>query len=54
MDKRQALQQPAIRDRLAGQGLEVVASSPDQFVEVLRKDLARWTEAVKRSGASAG
>jgi len=49
-----ALQQPAIRERLAGQGLEVVASSPDAFVDVLRKDLARWTEAVKRSGATAG
>ncbi|MFZ9405871.1 MAG: Bug family tripartite tricarboxylate transporter substrate binding protein [Burkholderiaceae bacterium] len=49
-----ALQQPAVRERLAGQGLEVVASGADQFVEVLRKDLVRWTEAVKRSGATAG
>lgn len=48
------LQQPAVRERLAGQGLEVVASGSEVFLDVMRRDLVRWTEAVKRSGATAG
>jgi len=47
------LQLPDIRERLAGLGLEVVASSPQEYEKVQRADLAKWTEAVKRSGASA-
>ncbi|MFM1991188.1 MAG: hypothetical protein RJA99_4145 [Pseudomonadota bacterium] len=44
---------PDVKEKLAGLGLEVVAGSPQQFAELLRRDVAKWTEAVKRSGAVA-
>ena len=45
------LNQSDVRDRLAGTGLEVVASSPERFREVLAQDEAKWGKAVKDSGA---
>ena len=45
------LNDPPIRERLAGIGLEVVASSPAQLNAMLPGELKRWGEAVKRSGA---
>ena len=46
-----ALNDPPIRERLAGIGLEVVASSPAQLSAMLPGEVKRWGEAVKRSGA---
>ena len=40
------------RQRLAGIGLEVGASTPAQYSRVLDADVLSWGEAVKRSGAS--
>jgi len=42
---------PDVRERLAAIGLEVVASSPEQFRQVLEEDVAKWGKAVKDSGA---
>ena len=47
------LQLPEVKERLAGLGLEVVAGSPQQYTQLLQKDVAKWTDAVKRSGAVA-
>ena len=38
-------------ERLAALGAEVVASTPEQFREVQKADLARWGKVVKQSGA---
>ncbi len=46
-----ALNDPPIRERLAGIGLEVVASSPAQLNAMLPGEVKKWGEAVKRSGA---
>jgi tripartite-type tricarboxylate transporter receptor subunit TctC len=46
-----ALNDPPIRERLAGVGLEVVASTPAQLQGMLPGELRKWGEAVKRSGA---
>jgi len=46
-----ALNDPPIREKLAGIGLEVVASSPAQLNAMLPGEVKRWGEAVKRSGA---
>ena len=46
-----ALNDPPIRERLAGIGLEVVASSPAQLNAMLPWEVKKWGEAVKRSGA---
>jgi tripartite-type tricarboxylate transporter receptor subunit TctC len=39
-----------IKDRLAASGLEVVASSPDEFAALIRADIAKWTKLVKAAG----
>jgi len=46
-----ALNDPPIREKLAGIGLEVVASTPAQLNAMLPGELKRWGDAVKRSGA---
>jgi tripartite-type tricarboxylate transporter receptor subunit TctC len=47
------LKSPEIRDRLAGLGLEVVASTPAQYSQMLEHDVVTWGKAVKDSGAVA-
>jgi tripartite-type tricarboxylate transporter receptor subunit TctC len=48
-----ALRDPDTEARLAKIGLEVVASSPDDFTKVLQHDVPKWGAAVKASGAVA-
>ncbi len=47
------LQQPAVKERLARIGLEVVASSPADLTAALQRDVPKWGKAVKDSGAVA-
>ena len=44
------LRAPNIRERLAVDGLEVVASSPDEFAASIKADIAKWTKLVKSAG----
>ena len=44
------LQQPDIRQRLTAQGVDVVAEGPEAFAAVIRDDLARWRDVVKKAG----
>jgi tripartite-type tricarboxylate transporter receptor subunit TctC len=46
-----ALNDPPIRERLAGIGLEVIASTPAQLQAMLPGEVRKWGEAVRRSGA---
>lgn len=48
------LRDPQIRDRLAGQGMNIVASSPDEFSRFLDPQMARWAAVVKEYGIRAG
>jgi tripartite-type tricarboxylate transporter receptor subunit TctC len=45
------LSDPALRERFASQGLEVVTGTPQQFGDFVKKDTERWREAVTASGA---
>ena len=36
-----------IRERLAADGLDVVANSPDEFAAMIRADIEKWTKVVK-------
>jgi tripartite-type tricarboxylate transporter receptor subunit TctC len=47
------LQQPDVKERLAKLGLEVVASSPAAFSQLLTSNVPKWGKAVKDSGAVA-
>jgi tripartite-type tricarboxylate transporter receptor subunit TctC len=39
-----------IKDRLAVDGLEVVASSPDEFAALIKADIEKWAKVVKATG----
>lgn len=45
-----ALSAPAVRERMAGMGLFVVANKPEEFAELLKKEIPRWAKVVKESG----
>ena len=43
---------PAVRDKLAAQGCEIMRGSSAQFTAMIRDDLQRWAKIVKESGAT--
>jgi tripartite-type tricarboxylate transporter receptor subunit TctC len=43
-------QDPKMKDRLAGQGLELVGNSPEEFDAFIRSEVAKWGEVLKRAG----
>ena len=45
-----ALQQPDLRQRLAGQGAEPLTSSPEEFAAYLRSEIDKWAGVVKTAG----
>ena len=47
------LAQPDIKERIAGEGAEVVGSTPAEFAAFLKTDIARWAPLIKQSGAKA-
>jgi tripartite-type tricarboxylate transporter receptor subunit TctC len=48
------LQTPEVKDRLTNQlGMEVVAGSPAELAALMKKEIPRWGELVRKSGASA-
>lgn len=44
------LRAPQMQKRLADDGLEVVASAPDEFAAMIKADIAKWTKVVKAAG----
>lgn len=46
-----ALSSPDLRKKLGEQGLDVAASTPEQFGKLIRTDIAKWGRVVKDSGA---
>jgi tripartite-type tricarboxylate transporter receptor subunit TctC len=50
-DLNAALASPALRERLAAQGADVVGGAPEDFGKVIRADFAKWAKVVKVSGA---
>jgi tripartite-type tricarboxylate transporter receptor subunit TctC len=48
------LQTPEVKDKLTNQlGMEVVAGSPAQLAALMQKEIPRWGELVRKSGATA-
>lgn len=45
-----ALYDPAIRERLASQGVDVIASSPEELAAFLGREIPKWASVVKASG----
>jgi tripartite-type tricarboxylate transporter receptor subunit TctC len=46
-----ALAAPDVRERLLSQGVQIIASSPDEFARFFRADTQRWEKVVAASGA---
>lgn len=46
-----ALQVPELKKKLNDQGAEVLGGTPEQFGTLMKKDIVRWSAAVKASGA---
>ena len=44
------LRNPNVKERLAAEGLELVASTPDEFAASIRADITKWTKLVKAIG----
>ena len=44
---------PDVKDRIAGQGLVLVANTPAQFADFDKAELVKWARVVKASGATA-
>lgn len=47
----QTLRQPAVKDQLASQGFEIIASSPEYLAKQLATQTPKWAKLVKDSGA---
>jgi tripartite-type tricarboxylate transporter receptor subunit TctC len=50
---RKAVASAALREAIATQGLAPVADSPQEFAEVIGREIARWAQVVKTSGFKA-
>jgi tripartite-type tricarboxylate transporter receptor subunit TctC len=50
-DMRRALDQPDTKERLAGIGVDIAGSTPDELARFHRAELAKWAKIVKDSGA---
>ena len=44
---------PEMRERFVTQGVDVASSTPEAFATLIRAEIPRWRELVKRSGARA-
>jgi len=45
------LARPDIKERLAADGAEPVANTPEQFTAHIKSEIVRWAPVVKASGA---
>jgi tripartite-type tricarboxylate transporter receptor subunit TctC len=47
------MKMPDVTQRLAGDGVEAVGTTPEQFGAYLKQEIAKWGKVVKASGAKA-
>lgn len=52
-DMNRIMKMPDVTQRLAGDGVEAVGTTPEQFGTYLRAEIAKWGKVVKASGARA-
>jgi tripartite-type tricarboxylate transporter receptor subunit TctC len=49
-DAARAFSDPALKERLLGQGAEVAPGTPEQFGAFVKTELAKWAAVIKRAG----
>ena len=42
---------PAVKERLAAQGIDINTSTPTQYLDYIKTETVRWAKVVKESGA---
>ncbi len=52
-ETKKALADPAMRDKLAEQGIVAVGNTPDEFRAFVAEEVARWAQVVKEAGIKA-
>lgn len=50
-DVREVLAGKEVADKLASLGADALVTTPEEFGAIIKSDIARWSEAVKSSGA---
>ena len=48
------VQLPDVKERMAGEGMEAVGGPPERFLEVLKRDIAKWQKVVKTGNIKPG
>ena len=48
-----AVQSPEVKSRLEAEGAEIIANTPEQAASVIRTDLEKWAEVVRKTGIRA-
>ena len=48
-----AVQSPEVKLRLEGEGAEIIANTPEQAAAIIRVDLEKWAEVMRKSGIKA-
>jgi tripartite-type tricarboxylate transporter receptor subunit TctC len=48
------VQLPDVKERMTGEGLEPAGGPPERFVEVLKRDIAKWQKVVKIANIKPG
>jgi tripartite-type tricarboxylate transporter receptor subunit TctC len=44
---------PALRDRLAAMGTDPVTSTPEEFADLIKREIAKWGKVVREAGLKA-
>lgn len=50
----QIINTPEMKERFRKQGIDLVTSTPEAFAELIRREIPKWREIVKKSGAHVG
>lgn len=48
-----ALQSPDVKTRLANEGAEIIGNTPEQAAAIIRSDLNKWAEVIRKTGIKA-
>ena len=48
-----AVQSPEVKARLESEGAEIIANTPEQAAAVVRADMEKWAEVVRKTGIKA-
>ena len=48
-----ALQSPEVKSRLESEGADIIGNTPEQAAAIIRSDLEKWADVIRRTGIKA-